>query len=62
MWRKGNASAVLVEMQTGAATVESSVEFLQKLKMCFDSEILLLEIYPMNPGTPIQTIRAPSFS
>ena len=41
-------------VQTGAATVESSVEFLQKLKMCFDSEILLLEIYPMNPGTPIQ--------
>ena len=32
MWRKGNLSALLVGMQTGAATVENSMEFLQKIK------------------------------
>ena len=33
MWRKGNPFALLVGMQTGAATVESSMEITQKLKM-----------------------------
>ena len=32
MWRKGNPSALLVRMQTGAATVENNMEFLQKTK------------------------------
>ena len=32
MWRKGNPFALLVGMQTGAATVESSREFPQKIK------------------------------
>ena len=32
MWRKGNPSALLVGMQTGAATVENGVEFPQKTK------------------------------
>ena len=32
MWRKGNPSALLVGMQTGAATVENSIEFPQKTK------------------------------
>ena len=32
MWRKGNPHALLVGMQTGAATVESSVEIPQKIK------------------------------
>ena len=32
MWRKGNPFALLVEMQTGAATVESSMEIPQKNK------------------------------
>ena len=32
MWRKGNAFALLVGMQTGAATVENSMEFPQKTK------------------------------
>ena len=32
MWTKGNPSALLVEMQIGAATVESSVEITQKIK------------------------------
>ena len=32
MWRKGNHSALLVGMQTGAATVENSMEYPQKTK------------------------------
>ena len=32
MWRKGNPSALLVVMQIGAATVENSTEFPQKIK------------------------------
>ena len=32
MWRKGNLSAQLVGMQTGAATVENNMEFPQKIK------------------------------
>ena len=33
MWRKGNPYALLVGIQTGAAAVENSMEFPQKLKM-----------------------------
>ena len=32
MWRKGNPSALLVGMQTGATTVENSMAFPQKFK------------------------------
>ena len=32
MWRKGNLYALLVGIQTGAATVESSMEIPQKIK------------------------------
>ena len=32
MWRKGNAFALLVGMQTGVANVESSMEIPQKIK------------------------------
>ena len=32
MWRKGNPSALLVGMQIGVATVESSMEVTQKIK------------------------------
>ena len=32
MWRKGNPSALLVGMQTGAIIVESSVEIPQTIK------------------------------
>ena len=32
MWRKGNPFAQLVEIQIGAATVESNMEFPQKTK------------------------------
>ena len=43
-------------MQTGAATVENSMDFLKKLKteQPFDPAILLLGLYPKNPETPIQ--------
>ena len=51
-----NANTLLVGMQTGAATVENSMEFPQKLKMelPFDPAIPLLGLYPKNPETPIQ--------
>ena len=32
MWREGNPSTLLVGMQTGAATVENSMEFPPKSK------------------------------
>ena len=32
LWREGNPSALLVGMQTGEATVENRMEFLQKTK------------------------------
>ena len=43
-------------MQTGAATVENSMEFPQKTKngTAFDPAIPLLGLYPKNPETPIQ--------
>ena len=43
-------------MQTGAATVENSLEFLKTLKMelSFDPAITLLGLYPKNPESPIQ--------
>ena len=54
--RKENPSALLVGMQTTAATVENSWNFLRKLKMelPFDPAIPLLGLYPKNPETPIQ--------
>ena len=55
-WIKGNPSALLVGMQTGAATVENSMELPKKLKMKlpFDPAIPLLELYPMKPDKPIK--------
>ena len=32
MWKKGNFNTLLLGMQTGAATVENSMEFPQKTK------------------------------
>ena len=59
---KRELSALLVGMQTGAATVENSLEtklnfsFLKKLKMelPFDPAISLLRLYPKSPEIPIQ--------
>ena len=56
LWRDGNASTVLMGTQTGAATVENSMELSKNLKMelHFDPVIPLLGLYPKNPETPIQ--------
>ena len=56
MWRKGNPCALLVGLQTGAATVESSMEIPQKLKMKLPYElvVLLLGIYLKKSRTLIQ--------
>ena len=57
MWRKGNPSALLVGTQTGVATVENSMEFLQKINMVelpFDPAIPLLRLFPKNSDMPVQ--------
>ena len=64
MWRKGNPFALLVGMQTGAATVETICNFLKKLKMelPFDPAIPLLGVYPKKPKTLIwKSISTPMF-
>ena len=64
MWRKQNPFALLVGMQIGAATLESSMEIPEKLKMDlpFDPAISLLEIYLKEPKILIQkNISAPMF-
>ena len=64
LWRKGNPSALLVGMQTGAATVENSMEFPKNLKMelPFDPVIPLLGLYPKNHEAPIQkNLHTPMF-
>ena len=55
LWRKGNPSALLVGLQTGATTVENGMEFPQNLKMelPFDPAIPLLGLYPKNLCTPM---------
>ena len=56
LWRKGNPSALLVELQTGAASVENSVEFPQETKngTAFYLAIPLLGLYPKDPEMLIQ--------
>ena len=51
MWGKGNPFAVVVGMQTGTVTVESSIEIPQKIKngSAFDPAIPLLGIYLKEP-------------
>ena len=55
MWRKGNPSALL-GMQTGAATLENSMEFPQKVKMelPYYPVVPLLGIYLKKLETLIQ--------
>ena len=52
MWRNGNPLALLVGMQTGAATLENSMEVPQKLKieLPYDPTIALLGIYLRDTG------------
>ena len=56
LWRKGNPSALLVGLQTGATIIENSMEFPQKNEneSAFDPAIPVLGLYPENPETPIQ--------
>ena len=56
MWRNGNPLALLVGTQTGAATLENSVEFPQKLKidLPYDPAVALLGIYPRDTGVLMQ--------
>ena len=53
MWRKENACALLVGMESGAATVENSMEVPQKLKieLPYDPAISHLSIYPKKMKT-----------
>ena len=55
MLRKRNPRALLVGMQTGAATVENIMELPLKTKngTAFDPAIPLLGLYPKSPETPI---------
>ena len=52
MWRNGNPLALFVGMQTGAATLENSVEVPQKIKneLPYDPAIALLAVYPRDTG------------
>ena len=65
MWRKGNPFTLLVGMQTGAITVESSMDRplkIKKMDLPFDPVVLLLGIYPKKPKTLIQkSTRNPMF-
>ena len=56
MWRKGNPLALLVEMQTGAATVGCSMEIPQKIKngSAFFPKNPISGNYPKEPKTLIQ--------
>ena len=55
MWRKGNPLALLVGMQTGAATVENSMDSPQKVKnrTTYDLAIALLGICPKDTNVVI---------
>ena len=56
MWRKRNPPALLVGMQTGAATMENSIKVRQKVKnrTACDLAITVLGIYPKNTKILIQ--------
>ena len=55
MWRNGNPLALLVGMQTGAATLENSMEVPQKIKnkLPHNPAIALLGIHPKETGVLI---------
>ena len=54
--RKGNPWALLVGMQTGAATLETVWRFLKKLEieLPYDPAIALLGNYPKDSGVSVQ--------
>ena len=56
MWRKGNPSALLVGMQTGAATVENTMEVPQKTKNgtahCCDYTLRTLKVQSKRTYVP----------
>ena len=56
MWRKRISSALLVAMQTGAATLENSMEVPQKIKieLPYNPATALLDIYPKDRGMLFQ--------
>ena len=55
MRRKRNPFALLVGMQTGAATLENSMEVPQlKIKLPYDPAIVLLGVYPRDTGVLFQ--------
>ena len=56
LWRKRNPSTLLVGMQTGADTLENSMEFPQKTKdgIVFLCSNPLLGQCPKNPELPIK--------
>ena len=49
MWRKGNPFALLVGMQVGTATVESSMEISQKIKNAPAGMAQLIEHWACEP-------------
>ena len=53
MWREGNSNTQLMGVQTGAASMENSMEILRKLRieLPYDPAIPLLDIYPKNMKT-----------
>lgn len=55
VWRRRNSLTLLVGMQTGPASMENSVGYLQQLKMNLpnDPVIPLVGIFPMNMQTLI---------
>ena len=57
LWRKGNPSALLVGMQTGANSMENTMEFPQKTKngtAFYPRNSTARILYPKNPETTIQ--------
>lgn len=56
MWRKRISFALLVGMQTGAATLENSMESPQKIKnrTTYNLAMALLGIYPRDTGVVFQ--------
>ena len=56
VWRKGDPLTLLVEMQTGAATLSNSMEAPQnaKTELPYNLVIALLRIYPKDTKILIQ--------